>query len=150
MGYKTLLKAQQMTELLQIIMVHGCTQSRHLNNDITGKETQAEHTSDISQGVLLLTQTLRRTQTYPSVRLHGSARYFLFSNTACLNPIHQRIDSTICAASSEGHQLKIIVHLKWEEGVYLYPLNICRLYQQSLSSTKCHCATAQLYSQVIP
>lgn len=35
-------------------------------------------------------------------------------------------------------------------GGYLYPLNICRLYQQSLSSTKCHRTAAQLYSRVIP
>lgn len=38
---------------------------------------------------------------------------FLFSNTACLRLIHKWIDSTICAASSEGLQLKIIVHLKY-------------------------------------
>lgn len=37
-----------------------------------------------------------------------------------------------------------------EVGGYLYPLNICRLYQQSLSSTKCHRTAAQLYSRVIP
>lgn len=97
----------------QIVMDPWLCSRSTLNNDITGKEIQAERISDISLGVLLLTQTLRRTQIYPSVRLLGSAWYFLF-------------------------------------GVYPYSLNICRLYQQSLSFTKCHRTAAQLYSQVVP
>lgn len=65
-----------------------------------------------------------------------------------LKRMRKKMSLTILAAPSEGRQLKF-PHLKCGGG-YLYPLNICRLYQQSLSSTKCHRTAAQLYSPVIP